>query len=103
MSHLSNLTIATKRVQFLSPIFAKLMTLTLFAGSLTARTRWDNTSTDRDRALSLGQSPVWQGSDWLGAQNQQSRRWLLGVTGQNRDTGVLVTAVANNSAASRTH
>lgn len=71
------------------------------SASLLAQTRWDTGSTDRNRSLAPVQSPSWQGADWLGTQNQQPRRWLLGVSGQNRDTGVLVSSVSNNSAAAR--
>ncbi len=73
----------------------------LLASSLQAQTRWDSGTTDRNRNLSLGQSSTWQGGDWLGQQTQQQKRWRLGLSGDNRDTGVLVRDVSSNSAASR--
>lgn len=84
-----------------SLIAATLIGCLLTTTNLHAQTRWDSGSADRNRLLSADQSPLWQGGDWLGNQAQQSRRWLLGVSGQNRDTGVLVSAVSNNSAAAK--
>ena len=68
-----------------------------------AQTRWDTgNDASRDRSLGLGSaSALWQGTDWLGTQNQQPRRWRLGLTGDNRQTGVLVRQVTNGSAAAR--
>ncbi len=80
---------------------ASLVCFAASAQSLSAQTRWDGVATERDRMTPLGQSQLWQGSDWLGTQNQQQRRWQLGVSGQNRDTGVLVSNVSSNSAAAR--
>jgi len=73
----------------------------LLGNPLQAQTRFDSGATDRNRSLSLGQSPTWQGGDWLGQQTQQQKRWRLGVSGDNRDTGVLVRDVSSNSAAAR--
>ncbi len=75
--------------------------LLLLGNPLQAQTRFDSGATDRNRSLSLGQSPTWQGGDWLGQQTQQQKRWRLGVSGDNRDTGVLVRDVSSNSAAAR--
>ncbi len=87
-------------------LIASLICFAASATSLSAQTRWDGGATDRDRTTSLGQnslgqSSLWQGSDWLGTQNQQQRRWQLGVSGKNVDTGVLVNSVSGNSAAAR--
>ncbi|MCC7337376.1 MAG: YbaY family lipoprotein [Pirellulaceae bacterium] len=96
-------TFATNRSTRWSPLLvvASLACFVASATSLSAQTRWDTSATDRDRMPSLGQSSLWQGNDWLGTQTQQQRRWRLGVSGQNRDTGVLVNNVSNNSAAAR--
>ncbi len=68
------------------------------------QTRWDANTLDRDRGLAFGtQSSSWLGGDWLGTQNQQPRRWRLGVTGDNlpTGTGVLVRQVSSGSSAAR--
>ncbi len=70
--------------------------------SVHGQTRWDTSTLDRDRSLTLGtQSSTWQGGDWLGTQNQQPRQWRLGVTGDNQKTGVLVRQVSSGSSAAR--
>lgn len=103
-SHSSRWSLSVNRqATFARPLLfmASLMCFAASAPSLSAQTRWGSGTTDRDRVSSPGQSSLWQGSDWLGTQKQQQRRWLLGVTGQNRDTGVLVNNVSSNSAAAR--
>lgn len=66
------------------------------------QTRWDNSSGGRERTnTSATQGSLWQGGDWLGTQTQQPRRWRLGVTGDNKQTGVLVRQVTSGSSAGR--
>ncbi len=72
----------------------------ILAAPAVSQTRWDTNTTDRDRSLSLATpGSNWQGGDWLGTQNQQPKRWRLGVTGDNRPTGVLVRQVSTGSSA----
>ena len=70
-----------------------------------AQSRFDQAGS-RDRAMTpllgaSGQSSGWQGSSWLSANLAQPQDWQLGVSVENRDTGVLVRSVAPNSAGAR--
>jgi uncharacterized lipoprotein YbaY len=78
-----------------------LLTATLSTPSM-SQTRWDTNPDERNRSLTQNLSASsWLGGDWLGTANQQVRRWRLGVTGDNRQTGVLVRQVSAGSAAAR--
>jgi uncharacterized lipoprotein YbaY len=83
-------------------ITVTILWLALASQTAFGQTRWDANTLDRDRGLSFGtQSSSWLGGDWLGTQNQQARRWRLGVTGDNLSTGVLVRQVSSGSSAAR--
>ncbi|MCA9132336.1 MAG: YbaY family lipoprotein [Planctomycetales bacterium] len=75
-----------------------MLSIFLLDASAWGQTRWGE-STDRSRGFDFGSN--WQGNDWLGDASKQNHQWLLGVTGDNLDTGVLVRNVASNSAAAR--
>jgi len=81
---------------------SSLLLTTMFSAPSMCQTRWDTNPDERNRNLPQNLTgSSWLGGDWLGSGNQQARRWRLGVTGDNRQTGVLVRQVSSGSAAAR--
>lgn len=79
---------------------AQAVCLCVASGTLRGQDRWSNNS--RSRGVNqTGAGASWQGSEWLGTTNLTKKEWRIGIRGENTETGIMITDVAQNSAAAR--
>lgn len=68
----------------------------------TAQDRFANSDSRSREAAAPSLGATWQGSSWLGGSGTSSQRqWLLGVEGNDTETGVVIRSVTPRSAADR--